>query len=211
MHHAAHVLRVREGEEIELFDARGTAVAGRIASIGRDEVTIAVTGNAPPREPSTVVTLAMAIIQLDKFELVLQKAVELGATTLIPLRTDRCEVREERYRGKTERWKKIVFEAAKQCGRAVVPSVQPPTGFDEIVARDGSKILFDADASPSPPRPPEDRVVLLVGPEGGWSETEIALAQRHDCRFERLGPRRLRAETAAIAALVLMNARAGDI
>ncbi|HET7712576.1 MAG TPA: 16S rRNA (uracil(1498)-N(3))-methyltransferase [Thermoanaerobaculia bacterium] len=211
LHHATRVVRLREGEEVELFDGRGNAVSGRLVILTRDRATVQITGAAPSREPAIRITLAMSIIQLEKFELVLQKAVELGASAILPMRTDRCEVREERYRGKGERWRKILLEAAKQSGRSVVPELLPELSFDEVAGSSGEKIVFDAEADPSPSSSLGGAVRVLIGPEGGWSPREQALAAEMGCRFERLGPRRLRAETAAMAAIVLITARAGDI
>ncbi len=203
--HHARVLRLREGEEVELFDGKGG-----IAIAKHEGDAFRVTERIASRESPLAIDLAMAIIHLEKFELVLQKAVELGVRSLIPLVTDRVELRPERYRGKSERWEKIVFEAVKQSGRGVVPKVEAPEGFDAAMKRE-NKILFDADAElvacPSSPR----AVTLFIGPEGGWSENEISLARTHDCAIERLGPRRLRAETAAIAACAIVEARWGDL
>jgi len=207
-HHASRVVRVREGEEVEVFDGKGHAAHGRVAEIGKDMLRVAVDREIDSRESPLRMTLAAAIIQLDKFELVLQKATELGAAALVPLVTDSIEVRAERYRGKAERWEKIVLEAVKQSGRAAIPLLTEPQTFDEIVKKPGPKIVFDADESPEARGPrPEADITLLIGPEGGWSEREIALARASGCRFERLGPRRLRAETAAIAALVTIGGR----
>lgn len=193
----ARVLRVREGEEVEVFDANGRNFAGRFGD-GR----IAVENETANREPRTAISLAMSIINLDKFELVLQKATELGVASFVPLVTDRMEVRIERVRGKEERWRKIVLEAVKQSGRSKIPPIEPPVKFDEAIAQPGHKIVFDADAEPQTTdnRQP---TTLFIGPEGGFSERELALARNHGASFERLGPRRLRAETAAIAATVI--------
>lgn len=195
--HHAHVLRIREGEEVELFDGRGNNWIARYEST--DAIHLLREGEN--RERPAAVQLAMAIIQLDKFELVLQKGTELGVHTFIPLVTDRIEVRPERFRGKTERWQKIVFEAVKQSGRSRIPTVEAPATFDEVIARPGTKLVFDADTEPTT----DDRqpMTLFIGPEGGWSERELALARESGAAFQRLGPRRLRAETAAIAAVAL--------
>ena len=210
-HHAVRVARVKEGEEVELFDGRGALAAGKVVSVAHDHVTVHVERELTSREAGIAIHLAAAIIQLERFELVLQKATELGARSIIPLVTDRVEVRPERYRGKAERWEKIVFEAVKQSGRSVLPAVEPPARFADVVIRGVPKIIFDADEQPDPVPAGLSEVILLIGPEGGWSEAEIRLARTSGCTFQRLGPRRLRAETAAIAATALISARHGDI
>jgi 16S rRNA (uracil1498-N3)-methyltransferase len=210
-HHAVRVVRLREGEEIEVFDGRGGAARGRVGTISRDALRIDVAADIASRESNVKVHLAAAIIQLDKFELILQKATELGAATITPLITDRIEIREERYRGKRERWDKIVLEAVKQCGRAVIPPVNDPTHFDDVAKKDGPRIVFDADEEPDVAPERIGEATILIGPEGGWSEREIAIARETRCLFQRLGPRRLRAETAAIASLAIIASRYGDI
>lgn len=209
-HHAIRVVRARPGEEVELFDRAGRLAAGVVESVDRDQAVIRVERELPSRETAHPIHLAMAIIQLDKFELVLQKATELGVHSIVPLVTDRVELRRERYAGKAERWEKIVFEAVKQSGRSIVPRVEEPLDFAEALARPGLKIFFDADAPADPPAPIEE-ATLFVGPEGGWSDEELSLAREAHCVFQRLGARRLRAETAAIAGLAIITARAGDL
>jgi 16S rRNA (uracil1498-N3)-methyltransferase len=195
--HHARVVRVRDGEEVEVFNGRG---AGFFGVYEGDAVRL--TRAAPDRESRNEVHLAMAIIQLDKFELVLQKATELGVRSIVPMITERVELRPERYRGKLDRWKKIVFEAVKQSGRTRIPEVEEPAMFDDVIKREGTRILFDADTQPltTDNRQP---TTLLIGPEGGWSERELDAARTANCAFAQLGPRRLRAETAAIIAVAL--------
>jgi 16S rRNA (uracil1498-N3)-methyltransferase len=203
--HHARVLRVREGEEVEVFNVFGRNYLGRFDGTG-----IIVLRETANREPATAIHLAMSIIQLDKFELVLQKATELGVQSFIPLITDRMELRIERVRGKEERWRRIVLEAVKQSGRSRIPTIEQAIKFDEAINRDGHKIVFDAGASPSTTdsrRP----TTAFIGPEGGFSERELDLARNAGATFERLGPRRLRAETAALAAVTIISARSGDI
>jgi 16S rRNA (uracil1498-N3)-methyltransferase len=203
--HHAHVVRVRDGEEVEVFNGRGAAFVARYAADG-----LQLTTPAPDREAGVALQLAMAIINLDKFDVVLQKVTELGIRSIIPLVTERVEIRQERYRGKAERWRKIVFEAVKQSGRSVIPAIEAPAPFEDVIKREGLKVIFDADATPAT-RQPVNAATLFIGPEGGWSENELQLARDHDCAFERLGVRRLRAETAAIVAVSLVTARSGDI
>ena len=204
--HHARVLRVREGEQVEVFNGRGDS----FDAVFDSAEGVRLTTRTANREPRTALMLAMAIIQLDKFELVLQKATELGVAVVLPLVTERCEVRPERYRGKEERWKKIIFEAVKQSGRARIPQLELPTTFADAVRRPGTKIVFEAETE-STTRQPQNPTTLFIGPEGGWSDAELALARDARCAFRRLGSRRLRAETAAIVAMSILAAEAGDI
>jgi 16S rRNA (uracil1498-N3)-methyltransferase len=213
-HHSVRVVRLRAGEEVELFDRQGHAARGVVEAIERDRAIVIAGDPLPSRESPLAMHLAMSVIQLEKFELVLQKATELGVASIIPMETERVEVRRERYQGKLERWNKILFEATKQSGRARIPTIEEPATFDDVLARSGTKILFDADAEPSAePGAAEalEDVTLLVGPEGGWSDDELRRARDAGCRFARLGPRRLRAETAAIVALSVIASRFGDL
>ena len=209
-HHSIRVVRVREGEEVEVFDRAGKMAKATVESIARDRAVLRVGDEIASRETNAAIDLAMAIIQLDKFELVLQKATELGVRSIIPLVTDRVDLRPERYSAKADRWQKIVFEAVKQSGRSIVPTIEAPTQFEDLIQREGTKILFDADAAPSTAQP-RDRATVCIGPEGGWSDHELESARAAGVTFARLGPRRLRAETAAIAAVAILTARLGDL
>jgi len=199
-HHAARVVRVRAGEEVEVFDGNGFAASGHVEAMANDHVLVRIDAPIASRELAIDLRLAMSIIQLEKFDLVLQKATELGVRTIVPIVTDRVEVRAERYRGKAERWERIVFEATKQSGRAVIPSIETPIAYGEAIAREGAKVIFDADTAPGA-LPEATALTLFIGPEGGWSDEELELAREHGAVFQKLGPRRLRAETAAIVAV----------
>jgi 16S rRNA (uracil1498-N3)-methyltransferase len=203
--HHAHVVRVRDGEEVEVFNGRGASFMAKYSAEG-----LLINDPAPDREARTALHLAMAIINLDKFDIVLQKATELGVRSIIPIVSERVEIRTERYRGKAERWRKIVFEAVKQSGRSVIPGIEEPAPFEDVIRREGLKILFDADVEPSTWQP-GNPATLFIGPEGGWSVNELRLAGENGCVYARLGVRRLRAETAAIVATALVAARSGDI
>lgn len=209
-HHSVRVVRLRVGEEVELFDHHGNAARGTVAALERERAVITAGEPLRSRESTLAMTLAMAVIQLEKFELVLQKATELGVRSFLPLVTDRVELRPERYANKRGRWEKIVFEAVKQSGRSVVPRIEEPSAFDDVVQRPGTKILFDADGEPDLVER-LSAVTLFIGPEGGWSEEELLAARQHGCLFQRLGPRRLRAETAAIAGAAVIASRFGDL
>ena len=211
-HHAARVRRLRVGEEIEIFDGKGWSGTARIESLDRRSLTAVVVGvGVESREPQIRLTLSLAIIQPEKFELVLQKGTELGVVRFVPLITDRGEVPVDRILGKTERWRKILLEAAKQCGRSVLPEVAEPLSFVGVCGFREPVILFDADSEPSTLSGPIDRATILIGPEGGWSDEELAIARGSGATFQRLGPRRMRAETAAIAAVTTLGVRFGDL
>ena len=215
LHHAAHVVRLRSGEAVEVFDGRGAAARAVSTEVTKQRVALRVEEVLDSsRELPFRVTLAAALIHPDKFELVLQKATELGVSEIIPVTSDRVEVRIERVAGKRERWERIVLEATKQSGRAVLPSIAEVTPFDALLRRSGIRLLFDADTPPqSLPRDEMMRegVTILIGPEGGWSDAELAAARDAGCIFQRLGARRLRAETASIAALVSVAAQLGAL
>lgn len=213
LHHAARVSRVREGEIVELIDGRGAAAEAVVRSVTRSAVELEIRdARVATREPSLVIELAAAIIQPEKFELVLQKSCELGVARVTPVISARIDTKPERIPGKLDRWRRILLEATKQSGRATVPELGEPEPFAAILERDGGRLLFDADADEtrtigSAP----GKIVVLVGPEGGWSEDEIELARSRGCEIRRLGPRRLRAETAAIAGLVVAGTLWGDL
>jgi 16S rRNA (uracil1498-N3)-methyltransferase len=209
-HHAARVLRLRVGEEVEVIDRAGISAMGRVTEIGHESLTVMVEEMVVSRESPLRMTLALALIAPEKFELVLQKGTELGVSRFIPLITARTEVRAERVAGKRERWEKIVLEAVKQSGRSIVPEVEPPVTFDEVLKRDGEKVLLDAE-HPTTSAAIAGNITLLVGPEGGWTEEEIERAVRAGAKTQRLGPRRLRAETAAIVAAAFFASRYGDL
>ncbi|HEX8255277.1 MAG TPA: RsmE family RNA methyltransferase [Thermoanaerobaculia bacterium] len=209
-HHSVRVVRLRAGEEVEVFDRDGNAARGIVQALEKDRAVITVGEALPSRESPLVLHLAMSIIQLEKFELVLQKATELGVRSIVPLVTDRIELRAERYAGKMDRWNKIVFEAVKQSGRTRVPLLHEPVKVSKALESAGAKIFFDADIEPTTLATLEE-ATLFIGPEGGWSDAELQLARDRECFFQRLGPRRLRAETAAIVAASVISSRFGDL
>lgn len=210
-HHAIRVHRSAVNEEVELFDGKSHAFLGRIESITKASATIRVLEPMPARESPLHITLALALIQPDRYELVLQKATELGVARFQPLISERTETRPERIAGRLERWRKIILEATKQSGRATVPVLESPRDLDRILSEQSEKLMFDGETEPSPPPGAMSSAILLIGPEGGWSPRETERARQAGCHFQSLGPRRLRAETAAIAALTVVGARYGDL
>lgn len=208
-HHLTRVVRVREGETVEVFDAKGRSVEARVISVGRSECSLEVVELVPSREAESSLTMAVALIQPEKFEIVLQKCTELGAAGFIPIVSDRTEITAERAEGKRDRWSKIILEAVKQSGRSILPPLAPTMRFPELVARP-NLVLFDADRASDSGLVPSG-ATLAIGPEGGWSEEELVKAAAAKVHFRRLGPRRMRAETAAIVALALLQGEMGEL
>lgn len=225
-HHAARVLRLRSGDPAILFSGDGAEYAARITHIGKQDVTIEILGkDTPMRESPLNITLAQAISAGEKMDFTLQKAVELGISAIQPLAAARSVVRlkDDRAEKRVQHWQNVVVSACEQCGRNVVPTVAPITDLPVWLAGQGAGFgnqdsggTIGLILSPMAERTlrdlpkPAGAITLLVGPEGGLTPEEIAMARQ--CHFTevRLGPRVLRTETAALATLSAMQALWGD-
>ena len=210
-HHLRNVLRIREGESVEIFDGEGGAWQGTV-ELRRDEVFICELEKMPSsyQQSAARISLASALIKPTRFEWALEKATELGVDEFIPLYTTRSEIRitDEKIAGRLARWDRITKEASKQCRRVNVPRVHNPLEFrafldsEEYSAQ--NKILFH-EKSNNKWLPGEAETsgstIICIGPEGGWTEDEIGIAEKSGCGVFSLGSRILRAETAAIAAV----------
>ncbi|MFL6332962.1 MAG: 16S rRNA (uracil(1498)-N(3))-methyltransferase [Pyrinomonadaceae bacterium] len=225
--HLRDVLRLRAGDEARVFDGEGQEFLCVVREAGgrRGGATLEVQGEVEPPspEPPVFILLAVALLKGEKFDLVVQKAVELGVGLIKPLLTKRTDVRLHDGRDaakRVERWKRLALEAAKQSGRARVPSVHPPWAFETFVTADpgldflhlmfaerGGAGLSELPCRVSPPA----NVAALVGPEGGWEDEEIELARAHGWHVVTLGGRTLRAETAAITVCALLQNLFGDL
>ena len=208
------MLRLRPGAPLVLFDGRGGEWSATIAGAGRDGVTARlVQHHTPTREAPIRVTLAQAVLKSDRFEWLLQKGTELGVVAFQPLLTRRtvAVAHGALGAGKLERWRRIVTEAAEQSGRCVVPRVWPPAPLEAILAAShalGAAVGGGARATvhrgpARGGRGGRSTVRLLVGPEGGFEPQEAAAAVTAGAFSATLGPRILRSETAALAAVAL--------
>lgn len=218
---AAHLraLRMSPGDAIVVFDGRGGEFAGAIDSIGkRDAVLLLAKFYALERESPLAVTLVQGLATGDKMDWVVQKAVELGVAAIQPVNCVRASVKlsAERAEKRAEHWRGIAVAACEQCGRNTLPAVNGIVEFSAWLREPfaGTRfLLHPAGGAPLPrlaagaPQP----WALLVGPEGGFDDKELALAQAHGAVAATLGPRILRTETAGIAALAALQALAGDL
>ncbi len=217
-HHAAKVLRLRSGEPAILFTGTGGEYEARIAHVGKHDVVMDVLAwREAERDSPLRLTLAQAVSAGEKMDFTLQKAVELGIDRIQPLLSERSVVRlsGERAEKRVAHWQGVAIAACEQCGRNRVPGVLPLRAFDDWLGtrKDGALGLM---LSPTADRAlrelprPEGPVTLLVGPEGGFSEGELRAVERAGFFPVRLGPRVLRTETAALAALAAMQTLWGD-
>jgi len=216
--HIMRVLRAREGDELTLFDGRGGEYGARVAGFRKDSVQVEVKEHRDvERESALDLTLAQGISRGERMDWVMQKATELGVTRIIPVVTERTMVKldERQAERKIEHWRAIVISACEQCGRNRVPEVALPMPYIEAVRSidaEVTRVLL----SPSGTLRARDlghstRIAMLIGPEGGLSDNEQEAALAAGFQPLRMGPRILRTETAAIAALAALQHNFGDI
>ena len=223
--HLRDVLRLRPGDEAFVFDGEGREYSCVVREVGRGAVTLDVRERVEPLRPESPLDLALclALLKGEKFDLVVQKATELGVTRIVPVLTRRADVR-LRDGGDTSRgarWRRLALEAAKQSGRARIPTVADPVAVAALLADEehaaGARLMFAERggrglieiAGEFGARP--GRAAALVGPEGGWEDEEIARAREAGWAVVTLGGRTLRAETAAVAVSALLQHLFGDL
>lgn len=213
--HLRDVLRLREGEKVAVFDGSGKEYLSKIETIGKKESALTIIEEISPKSPESNLhlTLAVAILKGEKFDLVIQKAVELGVTRFIPIITKRCDVKLKDTDKKLDRWERIVLESSKQCGRAKLMKIQCPLGFADLFKTStGVKVLFSEHTGVGFEQlNSTNNLTAIIGSEGGWDESEIELAKENGVQIVTLGGRILRAETAAIAISALLQNHFGDL
>ena len=230
--HLRDVLRLHSGDEISVFDGAGREFHCAIETVTRDSTNLVVITKVEPARPESPLhlTLAIALLKGEKFDLVIQKATELGVKCIVPLTTERADVRlrdSGDSKKRVARWQRIALEAAKQTGRACVPEVTAPLTFNSLLMMwavgekkaptNTARLMFSereggslSEVTSSIAEQP-GKIVALVGPEGGWTDEEIELAREGGWEIVPLGGRTLRAETAAIAVVALLQHRFGDL
>jgi 16S rRNA (uracil1498-N3)-methyltransferase len=211
--HLTRVLRVEPGQRYEISDNRNVYLA-EVETARKEHVVFRTLEKLEPQKRTVEVILCATLIKFDSFEWMIEKATELGVTEIIPMEAVRSERGLEKAAHKRlERWRRIALEASQQSRRAFLPLIAEPVAFDQMVrgtfshryALDecGGKPL--AGAFPAP-RNGTDRVAVLIGPEGGWTDEERAAFLHAGWSQVTLGPLILRAETAALAALAVIQA-----
>jgi 16S rRNA (uracil1498-N3)-methyltransferase len=217
--HAERVLRLSQGDAVDLFDGHGKEHRGQIVALSRNAVVVAVAEALSTRPESGLrVCLLQGICRGARMDLVIQKATELGVSRVLPISCARSVVRLDARRAERRlaHWRGIAIAAAEQCGRACLPTVEAPAALGESLAglaEDGTRLLLSPTADRglgSLPVAPQE-IDLLIGPEGGLTDDERALAREYGFEEYALGPRILRTETAALAALTVVQFLRGDL
>jgi 16S rRNA (uracil1498-N3)-methyltransferase len=222
------VLRCRKGDDLIVFGGGADCFRTTISEVGRQEVIVEIREKFfSSLESPLCIILAQALLKGEKMDLVIQKTTELGVTEILPVITSRSQLRDTRKSG---RWRKITEEASRQSGRNVIPVVHEPVGFSNIFSDQalpfsaglifyegkGMKLskateLLKRASNPAVPCLKEARLLIVIGPEGGFTEEEIELAREKGLLVISLGQRILRAETAAISAVTLVQFLFGDM
>jgi 16S rRNA (uracil1498-N3)-methyltransferase len=220
------ILRLKTGDEVYVFNGVGKEFQCTIEESRRDSARLNVVIEVTPASPESPLqlTLAVALLKGDKFDLVVQKATELGVRRIVPVTTKLADIRlrdTSDAAKRVSRWQRIALEAAKQSGRAVVPIVAEPVAFESFIQtaagdstaclmfseRDGQSLIQAQERLPAN----VSSITALVGSEGGWTDPEIAAARDAGWLLVTLGGRTLRAETAGIAITALLQHLFGDL
>ena len=216
--HLRRVLRLRVGDVVRALDGRGRELTVRLTALGARSAEGEILDSATPaRESPLHLTLAQGLPKADKLEIIIRMSTELGVTAVVPLLTSRTVPLGE-GRGRRDRWERVAREAAKQSGRAVVPTIAAPQELAAwLAARDPTGLLvclWERETAPLAERLPAARparATVVVGPEGGLAEEEVAALEAAGAILAGLGPRVLRTETAGPVAVALLQARWGDL
>lgn len=218
--HIAKVLRMKAGEKLVACDCQGRDYDCVISEVCDKQVELTVEKVYPSEtEPSVKVTLYQAMPKSDKMELIIQKAVELGVSAIVPVQTKRCVSRPDAksMAKKLERYNRIALEAAKQCGRGRIPQVLPMLDYSEALTAmkaDERAFLFYENSTSSFRKELEQKVSsvsIMVGAEGGFEEEEVSKALEQGIASLSLGKRILRCETAPLAALSIIMYETGNM
>jgi len=216
--HIVKVLRLKTGDEITLFDTNSTEYYGKIKEIGKRDIIVAIERSRQVNTESPIdVTLLQGLPKGDKMDYIIEKATELGVTRVVPVITERSQVRE---RDRMKRWERIASEASKQCGRTKPTIIENTLDFDgaiKLYSKSELPIILHVNCEVSAKsyiknslQAPQN-IVLFVGPEGGFTDNEVLLGNKMGFISLGLGPRVLRTETASISVLSVLQFHYGDL
>jgi 16S rRNA (uracil1498-N3)-methyltransferase len=213
--HLRDVLRLKIGDNVNVFDGEGREFECRIEDVQKRSTDLSILREVPPTalESSLDLSICATILKGDRTDFAVQKLVELGVTKFIPMLTVRCDVKPKDVARRVERWRKIAFEAAKQCGRAKLMTIGEVVGFETAIRSDAAgKILFserDGDIFKADQQP--SSLTAFLGPEGGWDDSELELGRKLEIPIFTLHGRIMKADTAAVAISAILQHRFGDL
>lgn len=216
--HIVKVLRLKPGDDITLFDNNSTEYYGNIREINKKEIMVEISESKIVNTESPIeITLLQGLPKADKMDYIIEKATELGVHRVVPVRTERSQIRE---RDRKKRWDRIALEASKQCGRTKPAIVENTLNFDDaaklyskgelaVILQVNSEISVKDYIKKSLQAP--QNIVLFVGPEGGFTDNEVLLGNEMGFISLGLGPRVLRTETASLSVLSVLQFHYGDL
>jgi len=214
-HYISRVLRMSEGDPVQLFDGSGQEFRASLLEVGKKRVVVQVTETfAGQVESPLQIHLGQGLSRGERMDWAIQKATELGVNEITPIFSDRCEVRlkDERADKRLQHWRQVAISACEQCGRSRVPVIHPPLLLSDWLkqAEADLKLVLHPVAEPLVSHAKPGSLAFLIGPEGGLTDGEVETAQGAGFHAARLGPRVLRTETAPVVALAVAQQLWGD-
>jgi 16S rRNA (uracil1498-N3)-methyltransferase len=214
--HLRDVLRLRVTDEASVFDGTGCEFRCEIRKIEKKSAELTVIEKTAPESPESAfeITLAAAVLNGERFDLIIQKAVELGVASIVPLKTIRSDVRLKDAETRIDRWRRIALEATKQSGRAKLMQIVEPSSFDEFIANsevDYTVLFSERNGASFSVLKISKKITAVFGPKGGWDDSELEAARSSGIKIVTLNGRILRAETAAISITAILQHRFGDL
>lgn len=214
-HYIGRVLRMAEGDALQLFDGSGQEFRGTLLEVGKKRVRVQLDETFPGQTESALrIHLGQGLSRGERMDWAIQKATELGVTEITPIVSERCEVRlkDERAEKRQLHWQQIAISACEQCGRSVVPLIHPPMPLAQWLKQSDAelKLVLHPVAEPLTSHAKPTTLAFLIGPEGGLNDAEVDQAQDAGFHAARLGPRVLRTETAPVVALSVAQQLWGD-
>lgn len=214
-HYISRVLRMAEGDALQVFDGSGLEFRGTLAEVGKKRVRVALSESFAGQVASPLhIHLGQGLSRGERMDWAIQKATELGVNEITPIFSDRCEVRlkDERADKRLQHWRQVAISACEQCGRSRLPVIHPPLLLADWLKQTEAelKLVLHPVAEPLVSHAKPASLAFLIGPEGGLSDGEVEQAQGASFHAARLGPRVLRTETAPVVALAVAQQLWGD-
>ncbi|MFW9079519.1 16S rRNA (uracil(1498)-N(3))-methyltransferase [Pseudomonas sp. P2757] len=214
-HYISRVLRMAEGDAVQMFDGSGHEFHGALLEVGKKRVTVRIDEQLAGQIESPLhIHLGQGLSRGERMDWAIQKATELGVNEITPIFSERCEVRlkDERADKRLLHWRQVAISACEQCGRSRVPVIHPPVLLADWVKQTEAelKLVLHPVAEPLVSHAKPSTLAFLIGPEGGLSDAEVEQAKGNGFHAARLGPRVLRTETAPVVALAVAQQLWGD-